>query len=212
MTRAVGAACRKAPCPTKRARDRRRARRAGQSNPPPFLTLPTSCTGPLQTSVEADSWQEPANVLTYRPASRCRRWTAATGCPSARRWKSPPDVQSASTPTGLTVKVHVPQEASVAGEGLADSDVQGHDGHAPRRRHGQPRERQWLAGLHRRSGRSTRHSGNEIGFTGSEELNKDSEPGVKTPQFTAYLPGSPAAKAAVEAHQIPEAKPRWNRA
>jgi hypothetical protein len=29
----------------------------------PFLTLPRSCTGPLVTNYEADSWQEPGNIL-----------------------------------------------------------------------------------------------------------------------------------------------------
>src|SRR6185312_7386628 len=28
-------------------------------HPPPFLQMPTSCTGPLSTSVESDSWEEP---------------------------------------------------------------------------------------------------------------------------------------------------------
>ncbi len=93
-----------------------------QSDPPAFLTLPTSCTGPLQTSVLADSWQEPENVLSYGPVTM----PALDGCnklPFSASLEVAPDVNSASTPTGLTVKVHVPQEASVAGEGLADSDV-----------------------------------------------------------------------------------------
>jgi hypothetical protein len=92
-----------------------------QNDPPAFLTLPTSCTGPLQTSVEADSWQEPNNVLTYSAPM-----PALDGCsrlPFSASMEVAPDVSSASTPTGLTVKVHVPQEASVAGEGLAGSDV-----------------------------------------------------------------------------------------
>ena len=92
------------------------------TNQAAFLNLPTSCTGPLQTTVETDSWQEPGNVLTYPPVPM----PALDGCnkvPFSAAMEVAPDVQSASTPTGLTVRVHVPQEASVAGEGLAGSDV-----------------------------------------------------------------------------------------
>ena len=44
------------------------AREAGirvsvQEKPQPFLIMPTSCTGPLQTSVEGDSWEADRTVL-----------------------------------------------------------------------------------------------------------------------------------------------------
>jgi hypothetical protein len=93
-----------------------------QGNPPAFLSLPTSCTGPLQTSLEYDSWEEPRNVLRYGPVVM----PAMDGCdrlPFGASLEAAPDVSSGSTPTGLTVKVHVPQEASVIGEGLTGSDV-----------------------------------------------------------------------------------------
>jgi len=91
----------------------------------PFLTLPTSCTGPLITTLEADSWQEPGAWVSPEPDPSVAM-PALDGCeklPFSASLEAAPDVSSASSPAGLTVKVHVPQEASVDGEGLAGSDV-----------------------------------------------------------------------------------------
>ncbi len=95
----------------------------GQNQPPPFLSLPTSCTGPLQSTVEVDSWQEPHDVLA---APLEESIVALDGCervPFSSSISVAPDKQSASTPTGLTVKLHVPQEGSVEANGLMDADL-----------------------------------------------------------------------------------------
>jgi hypothetical protein len=53
----------------------------GQAALPPLLALPTACEGPLQTSVEGDSWEdEGAFALSDSPT----RSTAATSCRSIR--------------------------------------------------------------------------------------------------------------------------------
>jgi hypothetical protein len=98
----------------------------GQTNPPPFLSLPTSCTGPLQTSVRADSWQEPTPEALEAPVAPLVAMPALGGCnrlPFAASMEVAPDVQEASSPTGLAVKVHIPQEASLDATGLAPSEV-----------------------------------------------------------------------------------------
>ena len=48
---------------------------------------------------------------------------AVTSCRSNRRSASRRMGRQASTPTGLTVDVHVPQEASLNPTGLAEADV-----------------------------------------------------------------------------------------
>jgi len=102
------------PCPPLEAR-----------RPAPLLTLPTSCTGPLQSSVEADSWVRPGDFLSPFPASE--PMPAMDGCnrlPFIPEIKVSPDGQQASDPTGLTVDVHVPQEGQLNGEGVAQSNIQ----------------------------------------------------------------------------------------
>jgi hypothetical protein len=94
----------------------------GENNPPPLLSLPTSCTGPLQSSVEADSWKEPGVFGT----SSSDPIVAMDGCnrlPSTPSISVAPDGQAGSTPTGLTVGVHVPQEQSLNPHGLSEADV-----------------------------------------------------------------------------------------
>ena len=104
---------------------------SGQATPPPLLTLPTACTGPVHTTLEADSWQE-EGVFTppfeYTFKDNLGRPVGMDGCnqlPFTPSVKVTPDGQAGSTPTGLTVDEHVPQETSLNPTGLAESDVKG---------------------------------------------------------------------------------------
>jgi hypothetical protein len=90
--------------------------------PPPLLSMPTSCTGRLQTSMEADSWAEPENKVLVQGTAM----EAMDGCnrlPFAPSVKVTPDGTAGSTPTGLNVDVHVPQDSVLYGKGLAESTV-----------------------------------------------------------------------------------------
>ncbi len=98
------------------------------ARPVPFLTLPTSCGGPLETLVEADSWAEPGNFLLkeYTFHNEQGEPFGMDGCNRLDFEPSisvAPDGRAGSTPTGLTVGVHVPQEATLNPTGLAEADV-----------------------------------------------------------------------------------------
>ncbi len=102
---------------------------AVQEKPQPFLVLPTSCTGPLQTSVDADSWAAPGQFTApteYAFQNLAGETYGQDGCDRLNFEPSisvAPDGEQASTPTGLTVDVHVPQDASLNPTGLAESSV-----------------------------------------------------------------------------------------
>jgi hypothetical protein len=93
-----------------------------QQHSPPFLSLPTSCTGPSQSTVEGDPWSEPG---VFRQLSSYTM-PALDGCnrlPFSSEVRITPDGQQASTPTGLTSDVHVPQEEALNPAGLSPADV-----------------------------------------------------------------------------------------
>jgi hypothetical protein len=102
---------------------------SGGATAPPFLTLPTSCTGPLRSTVEADSWQHPGEFVSGEYTSHDNAGPLGlAGCDSLRfepSVKVTPDGTAASTPTGLTVDEHVPQDSTLDPTGLAESDVRG---------------------------------------------------------------------------------------
>jgi hypothetical protein len=100
-----------------------------QEKAQPFLDLPASCTGPLRTSIEGDSWEHAGAFSTpkgYAFANSVGETFGMDGCNRLNFEPSvglTPDGQEGSTPTGLTVDAHVPQEASLNPTGLAESTV-----------------------------------------------------------------------------------------
>ncbi|HWX43930.1 MAG TPA: hypothetical protein VNY52_01245 [Solirubrobacteraceae bacterium] len=94
----------------------------------PLLTLPTSCATPWTPTVTADSWAEPAvqKPGAYSLHDQYGHPLALSGCnrltfePSIM---AAPDGQAGSTPTGLTVGIHVPQTAGLNPTGDAQATV-----------------------------------------------------------------------------------------
>ena len=95
----------------------------------PFLTLPTSCTGPsgMRTGVEVESWVQPGlGDGEYVPLGREGEAVGLDGCnrlPFAPSLGAAPDGTAGSTPTGLSTVIHVPQETLLNPTGLAESNV-----------------------------------------------------------------------------------------
>jgi hypothetical protein len=110
------------PCPTSTEAQRQ-----------PFLTLPTSCptnplSEPLRSSTEADSWAVPGVFVSaeYAWISSTGQGLGMDGCnqlPFTPTINVTPEVHSASTPTGLSVNVEVPQTTTLEANGLAEADV-----------------------------------------------------------------------------------------
>ncbi len=97
--------------------------------PQPLLIMPTSCTGPMHSTIESDPWTEPGQFTTpkdYTFQNSAGEPVGQDGCNRLNFEPSisvAPDGQEGSTPTGLTVGVHVPQEANLNPTGLAESTV-----------------------------------------------------------------------------------------
>jgi hypothetical protein len=96
----------------------------------PFLTLPTSCSGPtgMRATVEADSWEDPGVFKQgeYTPVEGGGPLLGMDSCnrlPFDPSIVVAPDGPAASTPTGLTVGVHVGQAGTLTPTGLAPADV-----------------------------------------------------------------------------------------
>jgi hypothetical protein len=97
----------------------------------PFLTLPPSCTGlsnPYTASMTATTWAQPTTPIpgTYMLHEGNGGPVGMDGCnrlPFDPSINLTPDNQDGSTPTGLTVGVHVPQDAALNPTGLAEANV-----------------------------------------------------------------------------------------
>jgi hypothetical protein len=91
----------------------------------PFLTLPTTCGEALESTVQASSWKPGAQLVPEEgfPVSGT---TAQQGCerlPFEPSLSAQPDQREASTPTGLSVDVTVPQNTTLSATGLAEADI-----------------------------------------------------------------------------------------
>jgi hypothetical protein len=106
-----------------------RSEGACESNAPqvPLLTNPTSCGVSRTATLSVDGWKEPGNFLTGEHVAKAEAsLPPLSGCEKLDF--SPtigvkPGGEAGSTPTGLNVGVHVPQETTENPVGLAEADV-----------------------------------------------------------------------------------------
>jgi hypothetical protein len=155
----------------------------------PLLSMPTACAGPLQSTVEGDSWQQELQApgVLYPLASATL--PTLDGCDALSfnpEINVAPDGPQASTPNGFDVDVRVPDEGASGGRGLdslAASAIKDITVAFPAGVALNPAVADGLEACSR----------GLVGFTGFEELDPASEPGVESPAFTGKLPGSLAA-------------------
>jgi hypothetical protein len=102
--------------------------------PAPFLVLPTKC-GPLVTGVEGTAWNQRELEAEHKQFGFSHEYItpfALEGClglpfgepPNEPSVNVQPDSEHASTPSGLTVNVNVPQQGLLEAEGKAEADIE----------------------------------------------------------------------------------------
>jgi hypothetical protein len=94
------------------------------SEPKPFMTLPTSCTGPQTTKLRATSWQGGSDAAQFTTHGEAGEPLGADGCdlvPFAPSITTSLDSATADSPSGLAVDVHIPQNTNP--EGLASANL-----------------------------------------------------------------------------------------
>jgi hypothetical protein len=96
----------------------------------PFLRLPSACSGPMTTRLLMTRWEEaePRTQVEadYTSSDSEGDPLATEGCEALNfnpTISVKPDQSTASTPTGITVNVHVPQEASESPDGFGEADL-----------------------------------------------------------------------------------------
>lgn len=94
-----------------------------EEHPEPLLVMPTSCTGPLVSSVETDSWKEPGVMLSSAPSVPLLGMDGCNKLGFEPSISVTPDSQTGSTASGLAVDVHVPQDESLVPTGLSEANV-----------------------------------------------------------------------------------------
>jgi hypothetical protein len=153
--------------------------------PKAFLTLPTGCHGPLRSTISMDSYQQPGRFVEAVSVSKNSAGApvSLTGCSKLRFAPTigvAPDTTNASTASGLTVGVHVPQTAAFNADGLAESSLRDTTVTLPE---GVSLNPSGAGGLEA-------CSEGLAGFKGFTEFNSEFEPGVSTATFAADAPST----------------------
>ncbi len=166
-----------------------------------FLTLPTGCTGPLKSTLRVDSYEEPNHWAEAMSVTRNSAGipVSLSGCSKLLfppTISVTPDGNDASTSSGLTVGVHVPQAAAFNPYGLAESSLRDTTVTLPEGVAINPSGADGLEACTSNAGALPEGAlgspGDQIGYRGQEELNAEYEPGVNWNTFTPEL-ASPLA-------------------
>jgi hypothetical protein len=87
-----------------------------------FLTLPTSCTGPLTTTFRANSWQDPA-AQPFVGSATSPATSECAGPGFDPTIAAQPTNRSAQSPTGLDFDLDVSDPGLTSPSGIADSQI-----------------------------------------------------------------------------------------
>ncbi len=99
------------------------------ATPKPFLTLPTSCSDPLQAGIRVASVEDPSDLLPAQSAfslDDAEEPAALSGCEQLAfdpALTLAPDTANADTPAGLTAEVHVGQGGLEDVEGVSAANI-----------------------------------------------------------------------------------------
>jgi hypothetical protein len=104
---------------------------AKPAQPQPFLTLPPSCNKTLEIFATGDAWNGGGEFADVK-GEEVQEPGTLTGCGNLPAFEPTvqvhPESESASSPTGLTVQVEVPQEttleSTLEGAGRAEPDIE----------------------------------------------------------------------------------------
>src|ERR1019366_1144680 len=98
-----------------------------------LLTLPTQCSGEaLQTSGVGDSWQAPDILTSFTAAEPLPVLTGCDRLPFDPTASVLLEQHAASSPSGLTSDIHLPQQSTLAPNGLAEGALRGVEVPLPR--------------------------------------------------------------------------------
>ena len=81
--------------------------------PKPFFTLPTSCVGPVRTTLKATSWEGSSAEASFLSHDTTPNPVGGTGCETldfSPTLEVKPTANTADSPTGLDVKLVIPQK------------------------------------------------------------------------------------------------------
>ncbi len=94
----------------------------------PFLTMPTSCEGPLEMSGSANTWEHPdeyahVSLLTHDANDEPAGFTGCEFLGFNQLLTAQPDNSNADTPGGVTAGIKSAQGALESPEGVTDTDL-----------------------------------------------------------------------------------------
>jgi len=92
-------------------------------HPPSLLTMPTSCDGPLQTSLETDSWIDSGSFVHILPSELLQSLDGCNRLPFSPIMSAEATTDRASAPSGLDFNLDFKDEGLTSAEGLAQSQL-----------------------------------------------------------------------------------------
>jgi uncharacterized repeat protein (TIGR01451 family) len=99
----------------------------GTASAPPFLIMPSSCAArPLESTLQAESWSAPGKPTEVATPFTYTLPAALGGCdqlPFSPSITVIPEKSAASTPTGMAIDVHIPQDTLLDAHSLSQSTV-----------------------------------------------------------------------------------------